>query len=549
MREYIEITINDLLKKEDIHFLLVTATELETKTLHNYLSHYGSYEGLVKSNKDKNTYYIGKLGEHNIVHVQCTDMGSVGSGSSLITVSNALNHWSSIKVVLMIGICFGIDEEKQNIGDVLVSDSIFPYENRRVSKNDQTPRGTQITANKTLSNHFKSLKTNWNYVTDEGLTIKLEVCPLLSGEKLVDNKEYRDQLKKEFPTALGGEMEGTGLGIICQDKNIPWVLVKSICDFADGNKSQNKKKNQEIAAKTAIYCCIQALSSKTAFESLGVNLLTNTSFISVPIDISRQRRDVLFEIYDPSKEAYYLTREVDNLISNTLDYCGIWIYGNSGVGKTNALLRALQLNKKDFHLINLASCIDISINGFFEEIYLELANRFNIPYKGKLDSTNNYIRAIVDVISKANPNKQDYYLFLEEIPIEDNDEYKEFVTKFFALVLSNAFVFNGFNVKFVLSSIESPKSFTKATHKKSFQAVFPLEMQEWSNEEIMNLINLINEESVLNLEDNIKHLIMEQTNHSPRILKAFFRNAFIRGIDSFDGESIKAIASQTRSQF
>ncbi|KJV05995.1 hypothetical protein [Methylocucumis oryzae] len=48
---------------------------------------------------------------------------------------------------------------------------------------------------------------------------KLEFGQILTGEKLVDNVDYRDNLKAIYAIeAIGGEMEGSGLYTSAHDK-------------------------------------------------------------------------------------------------------------------------------------------------------------------------------------------------------------------------------------------------------------------------------------------------------------------------------------------
>jgi nucleoside phosphorylase len=82
---------------------------------------------------------------------------------------------------------------------------------------------------------------------------------ILSGQKLVDNREFRDQLREREPEAIGGEMEGMGLYTAAHDHKVDWLLVKAICDFADGNKAENKSQYQEEAAKNAALFTIHVL--------------------------------------------------------------------------------------------------------------------------------------------------------------------------------------------------------------------------------------------------------------------------------------------------
>jgi nucleoside phosphorylase len=71
---------------------------------------------------------------------------------------------------------------------------------------------------------------------------------ILSGEVLVNDLEYCKKLLSEEPEAIGGEMEGAGLYAATRDAKVDWIVVKAICDWADGNKDYEA---QPMAAKNA----------------------------------------------------------------------------------------------------------------------------------------------------------------------------------------------------------------------------------------------------------------------------------------------------------
>jgi nucleoside phosphorylase len=83
---------------------------------------------------------------------------------------------------------------------------------------------------------------------------------MLSGDKLIDNIDFRDQLKSLFPDTLGGEMEGVGLYSACAEEKVDWIIVKSVCDWADGNKKVNKERRQRNAAVTAMNFVFHTIS-------------------------------------------------------------------------------------------------------------------------------------------------------------------------------------------------------------------------------------------------------------------------------------------------
>ncbi len=155
------------------------------------------------------------------------------------------------RAIIAVGIAFGMDSKKQHIGDVLISEFIVPYELARVNQNGSiTPRGPRPVASKHLTDWFHQVDAYLN--KEDGVEYaKRNFGGIFSGDKLIDNQDYRDQLAQMDSTAIGGEMEGTGLFHACEASKTDWIIVKAICDFADGNKGKNKEANQIAAAKNA----------------------------------------------------------------------------------------------------------------------------------------------------------------------------------------------------------------------------------------------------------------------------------------------------------
>lgn len=222
--------------------LLVTVTEIEAKAVLQLFSDYKRcYLG-----SDAKTYYdLGEVSNTRVFMVQ-SEMGVSGPGSALLTVLEALPALSP-SAVIMVGIAFGVDKKKQRIGDILVSTDIYDYNVQRIGTDAIQQqrillRGSRIPAPIRLLDKFRSGAKDWNYPAN------IQFGPILSGEKLVDNLEYRNQLLQLEPGAIGGEMEGAALGTAEQRRKMDWILVKAICDWADGNKNDER---QEEAAKNA----------------------------------------------------------------------------------------------------------------------------------------------------------------------------------------------------------------------------------------------------------------------------------------------------------
>ncbi|GAB3956359.1 hypothetical protein GCM10028805_45970 [Spirosoma harenae] len=292
--------------------LLVTATNTETDHLHAHIKPLDANNTIYKIYKDSLCYYLGTLGYYNIIHVQC-GMGATSRDAAIMTISSTINDVAP-KIVIMIGIAFGINNAKQKIGDVLVSEIISPYELIRVgSKTIQ--RSMPAYASKVLVSRFKGLR-GWEHKLPDGRKAKIIIANILSGEKLIDKISFRNKLLRAFPTADGGEMEGAGLFAAC-DSKADWILIKGICDFADGEKKINKDENQAVAVEAAIATSMVLFGSKYSFDGLSIKPISESE-IAKP---SPETKLDLLKIFEtkPTIELPTSPEFVDNILQEFID--------------------------------------------------------------------------------------------------------------------------------------------------------------------------------------------------------------------------------------
>ena len=191
---------------------------------------------------------LGELNGWNILHGH-SRQGNRESQRSVDTLRRA----HAPHAVISLGIAFGLDEGKQAIGDVLVSKYLVDYENGRVSAGQGSIvlRSGRPPATRSLLHALEQLDTRNKRQTGWP---KLHFGGVLSGEKLVDDRDYRDNLVElaKQGDLVGGEMEAIGLFTALDDTGTGWVVVKAICDFADGNKNNPRKEpHQQHAAQNA----------------------------------------------------------------------------------------------------------------------------------------------------------------------------------------------------------------------------------------------------------------------------------------------------------
>jgi nucleoside phosphorylase len=226
--------------------LLITVTDVEARAIFDLFPK--------KSQKfiDGRIYYdLGLVGTSRTFMAQSTGPGPI---QARICIEEGIKTLLP-PVVIMVGIAFGSHPEKQKIGDILVSQQIENYDQQKIgtSLNGQREiyvRGDRVPASERLLSRFKAGQHDWQAPPD------IHFGLILSGSKLVSNKDFRDELLRVAPEAIGGEMEGGSLYEVGNSKHVEWVLVKAICDWADAGKND---AHQMLAAKNAACFVVQVV--------------------------------------------------------------------------------------------------------------------------------------------------------------------------------------------------------------------------------------------------------------------------------------------------
>src|SRR5919108_423617 len=112
------------------NLLLVCATKVESKAILDVFQSASNKPSEPMSIANRMYHNLGLINNTTVFMMQC-EMGSVGLGSSLMTVSKGINALLP-DAVIMVGIAFGVNKKRQLIGEVLVSQQLMLYELQRV---------------------------------------------------------------------------------------------------------------------------------------------------------------------------------------------------------------------------------------------------------------------------------------------------------------------------------------------------------------------------------------------------------------------------------
>lgn len=256
-------------------FLFVTANKNETAALldcgENFFKFKPNQQSKLKH--DANFYNIGKFGHYDVVHLELIDQASTKQAASVLSISNAIDAFHPDAVIL-VGVAFGAGDgksKKMMIGDVLISKKVTDYESGVIRNGVFFSDGAISDAGKYLISVFNTFSGTWDFDLAERKA-KCFLGDVLSGDKFVDDIKFKSQLFKRYPMAYGGEMEGRGAYAACRDRGLnEWIIAKGICDWGDGNTSENKYENQKTAAESVVSLLMHIFSNPNAFDKLPKN--------------------------------------------------------------------------------------------------------------------------------------------------------------------------------------------------------------------------------------------------------------------------------------
>lgn len=251
-----------------VDFVIVTALKIERDAI---LKRLDSYKP-IQDDFEPITYYYGSLsipssGEnYTVVVIMLLDMGN---DEAAVGTTRAIQRWQPANV-LMVGIAGGVPK-KVALGDVVVADFCYYYEQAKLTTEGDERRSKQFDCDRLLYGRAKAYEASeWkgqiNIDRPGTASVKLKLPEahfgaIGSGEKVVADTKTLPQLRKECPKLLAVAMEGAGVAraAVSHTKPPRFLEVRGICDFANPKKND---KWQVYAANSASAFTIGLLRSR-----------------------------------------------------------------------------------------------------------------------------------------------------------------------------------------------------------------------------------------------------------------------------------------------
>ena len=223
--------------------LIFTATDIEDQVVYEHLSRMTGLRPPPRFEGNFAYFYYGSVAGTELLHVR-SHAGSTGGSGAIAQAQEAIPKLSP-DVCLSVGICFGLSQEKLDLGDVVVGQRVHAYEPGKESEEGFLSRGSTTPISPVVFDRIRStvLVSESNFRTHYGL--------FLSGEKLSNSPRFVNTLRERHPEALAGDMEAHGLAEISQRHNVDFAVIKGVADWGQG-KTDDYQRQAALNAMSVV---------------------------------------------------------------------------------------------------------------------------------------------------------------------------------------------------------------------------------------------------------------------------------------------------------
>lgn len=233
--------------------LILVVTEGERDAVRDAVRRHVGRAGVLDYAGERTVHRLGVVGGSEIMLAQAGEQGTAAAAGMMFTARAVIEQVRPDYVVLT-GICYGLHpDEGQQLGDVVVARRVQNVDHRKVV--DGKPvryRGVNVGCSPGLLDRFQAAQASW-------VGARVHFGTVLTSNTLVDSRHLVAQLRKDFPDAIAGEMEGTGVHEAATLGVKPdWIMIKAISDWGH----DKTKDAQPLAARNAAEFVTHALADR-----------------------------------------------------------------------------------------------------------------------------------------------------------------------------------------------------------------------------------------------------------------------------------------------
>lgn len=225
--------------------LLFVVTDVEERAV---LTAAGQVKpGLTVSLDHRREHTVLRLGEFGSCDVILARSGAGPySPRGLMLTADALIRDLRPDYVLLTGICFGLKEDEQHLGDVVIANQARDIDHRKLNEESDAvvdqARGDRTGPTATFYSRVVGGAAVW------GGEVAVHVGPVVASGTLVDSPTRRSEIKAAHPDAVAGDMESHVFAAVAQRRKVEWCAVRGISDWGMHKNSEHQAQAAQNAA-------------------------------------------------------------------------------------------------------------------------------------------------------------------------------------------------------------------------------------------------------------------------------------------------------------
>jgi nucleoside phosphorylase len=249
--------------------VLLTAAPVEGKSVYQGLERRGI--GLESLRLAGHTFEQGSLVGANgapwqVILAQPIEKGPHAMQSAVKDVLAEMHP----ELLLMVGMCGGIEENGASENSVIVAKQVLNYESQRLRADGPSLKPSSYRCDPRVLDCLNALGRRGllDRADEDGAAIELLTKDIASGEKLIDdlNSPERARIVGLSGDLVGVEQEGQGLyhplwEDLLRGAPPPYALIKGVSDLGDGNMRENKLTRQTRATLRALTVALEIIEN------------------------------------------------------------------------------------------------------------------------------------------------------------------------------------------------------------------------------------------------------------------------------------------------
>lgn len=202
-------------------------------------------------------YNVGTLSNKNVI-IAKAGVGKIRSSSAITAMINNYN----ITKVIFTGIAGGLlDTEK--VLDVVIATKLVEHDYGMLDNDGFVWTKGDPGISKSEGDYYDCDTNLVNLAYDKAKDAVGEnhvfKGVIATGDQFIANEEYVNKLRTDFD-AYACEMEGASIAVVCTNYNIPFVVIRTLSDKADGLAHETYEQFGDEAAENSSYIVISMLN-------------------------------------------------------------------------------------------------------------------------------------------------------------------------------------------------------------------------------------------------------------------------------------------------